>query len=179
MIWRPGILRQRGSTPGDVVIYSDTGYVLLALVLEQASDLPLAQAYRRHLRFGALGLRTVYLEKLEPVPAGSGARLRHLFNGTDVSDVDATCDMWGGGGLVCDAQDLAGFWHAMFGGRVFDRPATLAEMCITRPEPSTGRELGMVVMRVKSVREGCGSTLAPGAPSRCMTPPGMSPSPGR
>jgi D-alanyl-D-alanine carboxypeptidase len=133
--------------PGEVVIYSDTGYVLLALVLERATGLPLAEAYRRELRFGPLGLRTLYLEKLEPVPPGSGARLRHLWNGADVSDVDATCDLWGGGGLVCDAQDLAGFWHAMFGGRVFDRPGTLAEMCITRPEPSTGRELGMGVMR--------------------------------
>ena len=133
--------------PGEVVIYSDTGYVLLAMVLEEVSGEPLAELYRRLLRFGALGLRTVYLEKLEPVPLASGARLRHLWNGTDVSDVDATCDLWGGGGLVSDARDLAEFWSALFTGRVFESPATLAQMCVTRPEPSTGRDLGMGVMR--------------------------------
>jgi D-alanyl-D-alanine carboxypeptidase len=133
--------------PGEVVIYSDTGYVLLALVLEQAGGQPLAALYRELLQFGALGLRTIYLEKLEPVPAGSGPRLRHYVNGADVSDIDATCDLWGGGGLVCDARDLAGFWRALFGGQVFDRAGTLAEMCVTRPEPSAGRQLGMGVFR--------------------------------
>jgi D-alanyl-D-alanine carboxypeptidase len=152
-VWTPwekveaSLLERPTGLPGEVVIYSDTGYVLLALVLEQASGLPLAALYRKALRFSALGLRTIYLEKLEPVPAGSGPRLRHQVNGVDVSDIDATCDLWGGGGLVCDARDLAVFWRALFGGRVFDRAETLAEMCVTRTEPSTGRQLGMGVFR--------------------------------
>ena len=152
-VWTPwekvevSLLARPTGLPGEVVIYSDTGYVLLALVMEQASGRPLAALYREMLRFGALGLQTVYLEKLEPVPAGSGPRLRHQVNGVDVSDIDATCDLWGGGGLVCDARDLAGFWRALFGGQVFDRAGTLAEMCITRTEPSTGRQLGMGVFR--------------------------------
>ena len=152
-VWTPwekveaSLLERPTGLPGEVVIYSDTGYVLLALVLEQAGGQPLAALYRELLRFGALGLQTVYLEKLEPVPSGSGPRLRHQVNGADVSDIDATCDLWGGGGLVCDARDLAGFWRALFGGQVFDRAGTLAEMCVTRPEPSTGRQLGMGVFR--------------------------------
>jgi D-alanyl-D-alanine carboxypeptidase len=152
-VWTPwekveaSLLAPPTGLPGEVVIYSDTGYVLLALVLERASGLPLAALYRDVLRFEALGLRTVYLEKLEPVPPGSGPRLRHQVDGADVSDIDATCDLWGGGGLVCDARDLAGFWRALFGGRVFDRPETLAQMCVTRLEPSTGRQLGMGVFR--------------------------------
>ena len=152
-IWTPwekveaSLLERPTGLPGEVVIYSDTGYVLLALVMEQASGLPLAALYRETLRFSALGLSTVYLEKLEPVPAGSGPRLRHQVNGVDVSDIDATCDLWGGGGLVCDTRDLAGFWRALFGGQVFDRAETLAEMCVTRTEPSTGWQLGMGVFR--------------------------------
>jgi D-alanyl-D-alanine carboxypeptidase len=152
-VWTPwekveaSLLESPTGLPGDVVIYSDTGYVLLALVLEQASSLPLAALYREMLRFDALGLRTLHLEKLEPVPPGSGPRLRHQVHGVDVSDIDPTCDLWGGGGLVCDARDLAEFWRALFSGRVFDRPETLAEMCVTRAEPSTGRQLGMGVFR--------------------------------
>jgi len=152
-IWTPwekveaSLLGPPTGLPGDVVIYSDTGYVLLALVLERASGMPLAALYRDMLGFDALRLRTVYLEKLEPVPPGNGPRLRHQIDGVDVSDIDATCDLWGGGGLVCDARDLAGFWRALFGGRVFDRPETLGEMCVTRAEPSTGRQLGMGVFR--------------------------------
>jgi D-alanyl-D-alanine carboxypeptidase len=152
-VWTPwekaeaALLEQPTGMPGEVVIYSDAGYVLLALVLEQASGLPLAALYRDTLQFGALGMRTLHLEKLEPVPVGSGPRLRHYVNGADASDIDATCDLWGGGGLVCDARDLAEFWRALFSGRVYDRPETLAEMCVTRPAPSTGWHLGMGVIR--------------------------------
>ena len=152
-VWTPwdkieaSLLEPPTGRPGEVVVYSDTGYVLLAMVLEKASGLPLAALYRETLRFGALGMRTLYLEKLEPVRAGSGPRLRHYVNGMDASDLDATCDLWGGGGLVCDARDLAEFWRALFGGRVYDRPETLAEMCVTRPWPSAGWHSGMGVIR--------------------------------
>jgi D-alanyl-D-alanine carboxypeptidase len=152
-VWTPwekveaSLLEPPTGKPGEVVIYSDTGYVLLALVLEEASGLPLAALYREMLQFDALGMRTMYLERLEPVPAGSGPRLRNYVNGVDASDIDATCDLWGGGGLVCDARDLAEFWRALFGGRVYDRPETLAEMCVTRPWPSVGYQLGMGVIR--------------------------------
>jgi D-alanyl-D-alanine carboxypeptidase len=152
-VWTPwekveaSLLEPPTGKPGEVVIYSDAGYVLLALVLERASRLPLAALYREMLQFDVLGMRTLYLEKLEPAPAGSGPRLRHHVKGMDASDIDATCDLWGGGGLVCDARDLAEFWRALFGGRIYDRPETLAEMCVTRGAPSTGWQLGMGVIR--------------------------------
>lgn len=152
-VWTPwdkieaSLLEPSTGRPGEAVVYSDTGYVLLAMILEKASGLPLAALYREMLPLRALGLRTLHLEKLEPVPPGSGPRLRHYVNGRDASDLDATCDLWGGGGLVCDARDLAEFWRALFGGRVYDRPQTLAEMCVTRPWPSAGWHLGMGVIR--------------------------------
>ena len=79
-VWTPwekveaSLLEPPTGKPGEVVIYSDTGYVLLALVLEEASGLPLAELYREMLQFDALGMRTMYLERLEPVPAGRAYR---------------------------------------------------------------------------------------------------------
>jgi CubicO group peptidase (beta-lactamase class C family) len=92
------------------VTCSDTGYVLIALVLEAASGLPLAALYRRMLRFDALGLRTVYLEKLEPGPAGSGPRLRHQAGGVDASDIDPTCEAAGDWSATRATWPYSGVW---------------------------------------------------------------------
>ncbi len=143
--------------PGRVVHYSDTGYVLLAIIIELVSGLPLAEAFRRLLRFDELGLNVVHLETLEPVPTRAGPRVRQYFDDHDLTDLDPSFDLFGGGGLVSDARDLAGFWSTLFEGRVFDSPATLEQMCATVPDPVTQKAfaLGLFSQRFGSVRAWC------------------------
>jgi D-alanyl-D-alanine carboxypeptidase len=56
--------------PGVAYHYSDTGYVLVGEIIEQASGRPLAAAYRTLLGFERLGVDETYLETLEPAPTG-------------------------------------------------------------------------------------------------------------
>lgn len=133
--------------PGAATRYSNTGYIILSIIIEKASGLPLAQAFRSLLRFDELGLKAIHLETLEDVPSGAGPRMRQYFGEQDVTDLDASIDLYGGGGLVSDVADLAGFWRALFDGRIFDSPATLERMCGVIPFEQDNGEVGLGIFR--------------------------------
>jgi D-alanyl-D-alanine carboxypeptidase len=119
--------------PGTRHEYNDSGYVLLAMTIEQVTGVPLARAFRDGLGLEGLGLASLHLESLEDVPPSAGPRMPQYLGDVDVGGLDPSFDLWGGGGLVADVADLAGFWSALFGGRVYRVPATLEEMCTTIP----------------------------------------------
>ena len=114
--------------PGAKFQYSDTGYVLLGEIIERTAGDSLAAVARRELGFDRLGLATTWWEIAEPAPAGAAPRARQFLGKRDVTDVSATMDLYGGGGLVMSARDLARWTADLFEGRVYERPATLAEM---------------------------------------------------
>ncbi|MDR8726933.1 serine hydrolase domain-containing protein [Burkholderia pseudomultivorans] len=134
-----GVGRERPSdAPGTRFRYSDTGYLLLGDAIERATGWPLAHAVRRLLRFDALGLASTWWEDAEAPPAGVAPRAHQSFGGVDVTHVDPTMDLYGGGGLVMTARDLAAFMRGLFEGRVFDARGTLDEML--RPGPHAGAD---------------------------------------
>jgi D-alanyl-D-alanine carboxypeptidase len=108
--------------------YSDTGYILLGDIIERIAGESLAKVVRRELGFNKLGLESTWWELVEPQPSGTEARARQFLGVVDVTEVSATMDLYGGGGLVMSARDLATFTSALFEHRVFDEPETLAEM---------------------------------------------------
>jgi D-alanyl-D-alanine carboxypeptidase len=133
--------------PGAAARYSNTGYIVASLIIERVSGLPLAQAFRSLLRFDELKLGTIHLETLEPVPSGAAPRMRQYFGDFDIAGLDASIDLYGGGGLVSDVHDLCGFWRALFEGRVFDHPTTLTMMTSTVPGPDPDTDFGLGVFR--------------------------------
>jgi D-alanyl-D-alanine carboxypeptidase len=135
--------------PGAAPRYSNTGYIILSIIIETVSGIPLAQAFRSLLRFNDLGLTTIHLETLEPAPSTAGSRMRQYLGDTDVTDLDASIDLYGGGGLVSDVKDLVGFWRALFEDRLFDAPSTRAMMCSVLPDLAHGREIGLGLMRTR------------------------------
>jgi D-alanyl-D-alanine carboxypeptidase len=131
--------------PGAVFHYSDTGYLLLADILERRTGLrSWGDALTRLLGRRALGL--AYLEDGRRPPRGAGRRAHQYFDGADTYGLDPSMDLHGGGGLVASMRDLARFWNALFAGAVFARGATLGEL--TRPTPQSGTlQAGMGLYR--------------------------------
>jgi len=146
--------------PGAAYHYSDTGYILLGAIIERVSDKPLAAAYRSLLRFDRLGLTHTYLETLEPAPPGEPPRAHQYYAGLDLARVDASFDLYGGGGLVSTMADLARFYRALLRGRVLDRPATL-RMMLAIPATNTddangaGAGYGMGIFRITAGSVAC------------------------
>lgn len=126
--------------PGTQYHYSDTGYSVLGDILERVTGDSLGTAYRTLLDFERLGLESVHLESLEPTPPAAAERAHQYVWNADLLAVDPSCDLWGAGGLVSTMRDLACFVRALFGGKVFQYPETLAAML--RTVQARGAEAG-------------------------------------
>jgi D-alanyl-D-alanine carboxypeptidase len=104
--------------PGEAFHYSDTGYVLLALVLEAHTGLPFAAALRSLVGIDTLGLSHTWLEGKETPPVGAPARVHQYMAATDTFDWDPSFDGYGGGGLASTSRDLAVFIRSLVRGEL-------------------------------------------------------------
>jgi len=126
--------------PGEGFSYSDTAYVLAGQVVEAATGQPLHEVVREQVGYERLGLVHTFFESLEPDPDPGAPRLANVFAELDLRALDPSVDLYGGGGLVSTAGDVATFYAALFEGEVFDDPATLERM--TTVSPQSGAEQG-------------------------------------
>lgn len=114
--------------PGDVVRYSDTGYILLGQILENVTGLSLGTALRNILSFSALGLDSTWLELDEVALIADDFRAHQYVGKTDFFYHNASYDIFGGGGLISTVGDIALFMKALFDGRVYSNKKTLETM---------------------------------------------------
>jgi D-alanyl-D-alanine carboxypeptidase len=121
--------------PGTAWSYSNTGYILLGLIVEAAAGHTLDQELAR-LIFTPLGLRdTVFPDNSSAVPSprSRGYSLPQDPQGQvlDGPLLDFTVEnpswAWAAGALVSDLQDLTRFFGVLLGGRLLP-PELLAEM---------------------------------------------------
>lgn len=121
--WTPAELVEQATVlgkpyfpPGQGYHYSDTNYVLAALIAQVVSDQPLQNVYREFI-FKPLEMNQTYLEGYE-TPNNAGIS-HHYMDELDVTEVNPTFD-WGGGGLVSTAGDLSRFIHGLFSGQLLN-----------------------------------------------------------
>ncbi len=128
--------------PGAGFRYSDTGYLLLGEILETTTGRPMAEAVRTLLEFDRLGIAHTWFETLEAEPPDAPARLTQWFDGVDVESIDASVDLFGGGGLLSTLPDMVRFYRALFQGEVFRQDSTLEIMLEPSPQSIASGEGG-------------------------------------
>jgi D-alanyl-D-alanine carboxypeptidase len=117
--------------PGTVFGYSDTGACLVGEIIERVTGASMGAAIRDLVGYDRLGLTTTWQETIESEPDDL-PQLSHQYEGQmDVADMDASVDLYGGGGLMSTCRDLALFFRALLRDAVFQRPETLATMTTT------------------------------------------------
>jgi len=116
------------SLPGTKFAYADIDYILLGDVIQRITGKNLAAAVREQLKLDKLGLRSTYWEVFEQPRPGAEPRARQFIGDKDVTAVDASFDLYGGGGLVMSARDLAVFFKALFDGKLFANRRTIEVM---------------------------------------------------
>ncbi len=114
--------------PGESYEYSDTGYLLLGAIIEETTGQSLGVAIHSLLDYEALGLDATWWEVDERQPETAGPRAHQYYGSHDTTDWNPSLDLYGGGGLLTDASDLAWFMRKLLQGEVFAQPATLAAM---------------------------------------------------
>ena len=117
--------------PGSVWGYSDTGACLVGEILERATGATMGAAIRDLVGYERLGIRHTWQETIEPEPSDLPT-LSHQYEGAmDVARMDASVDLYGGGGLMSTCRDVARFFRGLLQGEVFRDPETLTTMTTT------------------------------------------------
>lgn len=98
--------------PGEQFYYSDTGYILLGLILEKIEGKPYSDILEERI-FEPLGMKDSYLMFYQDEPADI---LGIYVNGIDFSNRNALSVDWSGGGVVTTMNDLLTFMRALENG---------------------------------------------------------------
>jgi len=116
--------------PGDGFHYSDTGYNVIGLLLENLTGRPLHELYRTMLLY-PLAMDHTYRPAYEAArPSLPGRRPSERY----LDDLECTLwpsvmtADWAGGGLVSTAEDLTRFLRAFVRNEIFEDPSTRDEM---------------------------------------------------
>lgn len=134
--------------PGQVFNYSDTGYVLLGLIIERATGRSFARNLAEEI-FEPLEMRDSYLMfHAEPGRAPGQAIETIWFNEVEISRFESlSCD-WAGGGIISTPADLLKFSRALRGGQLIPSAALAAmDACQRRFRPGIYYGSGMMEIR--------------------------------
>ena len=138
--------------PGAGWSYSDTNYFVLGLIIEAATGHPLATELRHRL-LGPLHLQATSLPAAPRIagPHAHGYFLRPLEDVT----VGSPSVQWAAGALVSNADDLAGFYRALLGGRLLRSDLLqLMETTVAAPQLGARHAYGL---GLEKVAEPCGA----------------------
>lgn len=141
------------SAPGEAYAYSDSGYVVLGLIIEGLTGKPLHEAVWELTKLDRLGLEQSWWDGAEQRPEGALPRAHQYVAGAPTHDIDGSIDAHGGGGLVASVQEVAHFYAGLFKGGVFEDPATL-DLMMTAPGHPEGSpyRIGLFTAEIDGVR---------------------------
>ncbi|MET9378564.1 serine hydrolase domain-containing protein [Streptomyces sp. NPDC002992] len=170
---KEGLKRAPVSAPGAGLTYSNTNYLILGMLIEKVTGLPVHEAVTRRI-IEPLGLtRTVFPapgDRALPAPAVPGyhgARIGSFYFWSPVLSYDPSV-FSAAGAMISTMQDLSAFYAALTAGKVVS-PAALAEMEKARDIGGGGYGLGIVKVALSCGGEAWGHNGAvPGYFSHTM-----------
>ena len=112
--------------PGTQFSYSDMGYVILGELIETYTGKSLDGGIKELLLLEKLGLDQTDFERMDSLT--DQLRIHQYYQGKDTYNFSPTMDYYGGGGILSNTAELIDFFQALFQGKIFDNPATLALM---------------------------------------------------
>jgi D-alanyl-D-alanine carboxypeptidase len=138
--------QQAISKPGQKYKYSDTGFLLIGLLLEHLYQMPLHEIYQVHL-FTPLKMNDTTLIGYSPkYDAQLMAPL--MFKGRDIHTYRVLSFDFSGGGLCTTTQDLTLFLKALFNGKIISHDA-LKEMQTFKHVFHVGLYYGLGMIEVR------------------------------
>ncbi|WP_052712223.1 serine hydrolase domain-containing protein [Domibacillus indicus] len=112
--------QQAAGLPGQKFHYSDTGYILLGLLIEKVTGRPFHESLHQYI-FQPLGMNDSYLlycsEPFHPKKAFQPVWL----NGTNITFNQSLSADWSGGGIISTPADLLSFYKGFRAGSLFQK----------------------------------------------------------
>lgn len=140
--------RQRAvAEPDQRFEYSDTGYIVLGLLIEQLSGRQFHDLLNERI-FAPAGMDDSYLMLRSAAAKGARAIAPAWLDDTEVSAFSSLSADWSGGGIVSTLDDLARFSSALHSGELVSA-SQLAEMQRARNRFRPGIHYGTGLMQVR------------------------------
>lgn len=119
-------LNEKGTfQPNTDFYYSDTNYLLLAVLIEELTNMSYHEVLEKKI-LGPLSLNDTYLEFYQDEK--NSAPIIFPYQGTDsLKNVNTSFD-WGGGGLISSCNDMDIFIRSLLAGKLFKEMETLQLM---------------------------------------------------
>ncbi|MHB0753692.1 serine hydrolase domain-containing protein [Polaribacter sp. M15] len=111
--------------PGDGYHYTDTEYVLLALIIENLSGLSLDVFFQQYI-FQPLKMNSSYINLKSTAIDNNLPIVKFYASQYELSSLKSLSADWGGGGLVSTTQDLIRFLKAFNEGLIVKKETRLA-----------------------------------------------------
>lgn len=113
--------------PGEKFHYSDTGYIIIGLLVERLYGAPFHVVVDQEI-FAPLGMDRTWMPRRSVPRYGTNEPIRAAWlGGTDVSTFASITADWAGGGIASTEEDLLKFQQALWSGRLI-ATQTLAAM---------------------------------------------------
>ena len=118
--------------------YSNTGYILLGMILEKATGQTLGELYKARI-FEPLGLKTARSSKTST----AAGEITDGYWWTEDGKINNTTNWnviqgWAAGGIAMTAEELLTYGKALAAGQLLKNPDTLAEMLTFNPNAMNG-----------------------------------------
>jgi D-alanyl-D-alanine carboxypeptidase len=154
-LWTPDALlavtrtRQRAvAKPGTAFHYSDTGYVLLGLLIESVEQKPFHQVLADRL-FGPLGMVDSYMPFRSTPTNPTPLPIADIWlDGVNIRDAQSMTADWAGGGVVSTPEDLLRFAKALHTYQLVNK-ASYLRMITMRYPFQTGLYSGVGMLAVR------------------------------
>ena len=132
--------------PGKKFLYSDTGYILLGMIIEKVTGKTFDQNLREEI-FLPLQMNDSYLMFYAEPVNGKREIEKIWFLNREVSEYESlSCD-WSGGGIISTTADLLKFNQALRGGRLI-QPASLRALDTFSHRFRLGIHYGLGMMEI-------------------------------
>lgn len=109
------------SKPNEKFYYSDTGYILLGMILEKIEKKKLEQILLTRI-FKPFGLKNTYMYlKSDPIEKNDLKLSRMFLEDKEVTGFKSLSLDWAGGGLVSTIEDLLKFQESLIEGKIISK----------------------------------------------------------
>ncbi len=143
--------------PGHTFSYADANYLLCTEIIEQATKKPFYEAIRTLLKYETLNLNNTWFPTLEEKPTNT-LELVHQYwteKNWDSYNQDISWDLYGGGGIATNTEELAKFSYNLFNKKIIENQDVL-NLIFSKIEISSGKDnkygLGLSETEVKGLK---------------------------
>jgi D-alanyl-D-alanine carboxypeptidase len=149
---RLGVSAGPAFPPGERYAYSNTGYILLGMIVESLTGATLDRAYGERI-FAPLGLRSTAFPTSAGEAIAGEAHCYTRFLDPDAAELEDTSALdpsfaWSAGAIVSTTSDLARFYDALFVRGALLSPESLREMTSSLvPTAQDGTAYGLGIIK--------------------------------